>query len=123
MQLRDDVPSIFYPGHWGCFGGGIERDETPAAALCRELSEELDVGLEIGELRYFTHFSFDMQPLGYGTVGRTYYEARLTAQQASRLRLGEGAEVRTFEGEQLLAGYRVTPYDAFALWLHLRRER
>ena len=19
MQLRDDIPRIFYPGHWGCF--------------------------------------------------------------------------------------------------------
>ena len=21
MQLRDSKPEIFYPGHWGCFGG------------------------------------------------------------------------------------------------------
>src|SRR5262244_3716729 len=23
MQLRDDKPRIFYPGHWGCFGGAV----------------------------------------------------------------------------------------------------
>ena len=22
LQLRDDIELIWYPGHWGCFGGG-----------------------------------------------------------------------------------------------------
>jgi hypothetical protein len=25
LQLRDDIPRIFYPGFWGCFGGGFIR--------------------------------------------------------------------------------------------------
>ena len=28
MQLRDDIPRIFYPGHWGCFGGAVGPDES-----------------------------------------------------------------------------------------------
>ena len=27
MQLRDDLPDIWYPGHWGLFGGGIDEGE------------------------------------------------------------------------------------------------
>src|SRR5262252_4231561 len=27
MQLRDDIPRIFYPGHWGCFGGAVSAGE------------------------------------------------------------------------------------------------
>lgn len=41
MQLRDDIPSILYPGHWGLFGGAIEPGETPEAAMRRELDEEI----------------------------------------------------------------------------------
>ena len=28
MQLRDQKPGIFYPGHWGLFGGGIDPGES-----------------------------------------------------------------------------------------------
>jgi 8-oxo-dGTP pyrophosphatase MutT (NUDIX family) len=42
LQLRDDIPNIRYPGHWGLFGGHLEPEETPEAALIRELLEEID---------------------------------------------------------------------------------
>ncbi len=42
MQLRDDLPNIIYPGHWGLFGGHLEPGETPEAALKRELLEEIN---------------------------------------------------------------------------------
>ena len=41
LQLRDDIPNIAYPGHWGLFGGHIERDESPEIAIVRELQEEI----------------------------------------------------------------------------------
>ncbi|MBD2081183.1 NUDIX hydrolase [Leptolyngbya sp. FACHB-17] len=41
LQLRDNVPNIAYPGHWGLFGGHIEADESPEVALVRELQEEI----------------------------------------------------------------------------------
>jgi len=45
IQLRDDIPGIVYPGHWGLFGGHIENNETPEEALKRELIEE--IGYEV----------------------------------------------------------------------------
>ena len=33
MQLRDDAPHIWYPGHWGLFGGAIDAGEDEIAAL------------------------------------------------------------------------------------------
>ncbi|RMF28412.1 MAG: NUDIX domain-containing protein [Cyanobacteria bacterium J083] len=41
MQLRDDIPSILYPGHWALFGGHIEEGESPEIAMRRELKEEI----------------------------------------------------------------------------------
>ncbi len=41
MQLRDQKAGIFYPGHWGLFGGAIDPGEAPEITLQRELTEEL----------------------------------------------------------------------------------
>src|ERR1700681_2854286 len=70
MQLRDQKPGIFYPGHWGLFGGALDPGETPEMAIRRELREEL--GLEIGPARYFTEFLFDV--LGHGHILRRFFE-------------------------------------------------
>ncbi len=42
MQLRDDVPGILYPGHWGLFGGHLETNETAETGLVREVLEEIN---------------------------------------------------------------------------------
>ena len=42
MQLRDDIPSIVYPGVWAFFGGHLELGESPEAGLRRELVEEIN---------------------------------------------------------------------------------
>jgi 8-oxo-dGTP pyrophosphatase MutT (NUDIX family) len=121
LQLRDDIEGIFYPGHWGCFGGAVERGETPREALRRELKEELE--LEVAAFEEFTRFDFDFGGLGQKSVFRIFYEVPVTVSGYSRLVLHEGAEVRAFTGAEILAEPRVTPYDAFALFLHYRRER
>ncbi|WP_404789078.1 NUDIX hydrolase [Altericista sp. CCNU0014] len=41
MQLRDPVPHIVHPGHWGMFGGHLDAGETPQEAIWRELAEEI----------------------------------------------------------------------------------
>ena len=41
LQLRDDIPNIAYPGHWGLFGGHLDSGETPMEAAERELVEEI----------------------------------------------------------------------------------
>ncbi|MBD2682803.1 MULTISPECIES: NUDIX hydrolase [Nostoc] len=45
MQLRDNIPSIRYPGHWALFGGHIEPGETPDVAVKREVLEEIGYNL------------------------------------------------------------------------------
>src|SRR4051812_3635422 len=72
VQHRDDKPEIWFPGHWGLFGGAVEPDESPEEALRRELSEEL--GIELGGFSLFTSFEFNLRPLGDSKVYRDYFE-------------------------------------------------
>jgi 8-oxo-dGTP pyrophosphatase MutT (NUDIX family) len=120
MQLRDAKEGIFFPGHWGCFGGAVEPGEGTVQAMRRELKEELE--LEPASLKRFTQFDFDFAPLGHPRMYRLYYEATVSDAAFKRLVLHEGAEMRVFDGAELLAKERVTPYDAFAIWMHLYRR-
>ena len=116
MQRRDEKDGIFYPGHWGCFGGAVEPGEAPLDALRRELREELE--LEIGAAERFTQIDFDFAPIGHGKVARVYFEARVADDAFGRLVLHEGAALAALSGAELLDGRPVTPYDAFAVWMH-----
>jgi 8-oxo-dGTP diphosphatase len=49
LQHRDNRPDVASPGFWALFGGGIDGDETPRAAIRREIREEL--ALDVTEWR------------------------------------------------------------------------
>lgn len=116
MQLRDDKPGIFYPDHWGLFGGAVEPGETPEEALRREIREEL--GFDLTEATYVTRMDFDFERLGAGRCYRLYYEVLLAAARLPGLLLGEGRLMQPLALPDLLLCKRVVPYDAFALWMY-----
>jgi 8-oxo-dGTP pyrophosphatase MutT (NUDIX family) len=121
LQHRDSFPWIWFPDHWGCFGGAVDPGEQPLDAVRRELREELE--LECGGAEYFTRFDFDLTALGAGRLHRTYYVVRVSAAQHARLVLHEGQAFDAFPGDAVGRDLRVTPYDAFALFLHHARDR
>lgn len=114
MQLRDQMPGIFYPGHWGLFGGAIEPGEAPESALRRELQEELD--LRVTRARLASEFTFTVTERG--RIVRYFYEVPYPASGLERLRLREGREMGAFRASDILTRPRLVPYDAFAIWMH-----
>lgn len=124
LQHRDANPEIFFPDHWGCFGGTVERGEKEEEALARELLEELGLRGGTAECVPFTRFDFDFEFAGCGRIFRVFYECHLPPGAESTLTLGEGQAMGLFEPPQLVDGsLRLTPYDAFALWVHINRDR
>lgn len=94
LQLRDDIPGIVFPGHWGLFGGHIEAQETPVMALQRELQEE--IGYTTPKLELFL---VDQQP----HVIRYVFQAPLEVEPAA-LVLGEGWDFDLLTPETIQQG-------------------
>jgi 8-oxo-dGTP pyrophosphatase MutT (NUDIX family) len=120
LQLRDAKPEIWYPSCWALFGGGVEPGEDPVVALKRELLEELELDIEGAE--FFARFDFDIGGLSLPRYYRNCYIVSIDRALEERLVLHEGAAKRVFREEEILALPNVAPYDAFALFLYLRRE-
>ncbi len=121
LQLRDAKPDIWYPDSWGLFGGGVEPGEDPLEALKRELREELE--LDIAGAEFFARFDFDIGGLALPRFYRNYYVVSISGAVEGRLVLREGAARRVFCAAEILALANITPYDGFALFLYLRRDR
>lgn len=121
LQLRDQKPDIFYPGHWGLFGGSVDSGEEPVTALCRELEEELN--FKAVNPTYFASFVFDLSPVGLGAFYRKCFEVPITHAEQERLELREGAEMKVFPAGEIMMLNRVVPYDSFTIWLHHEQNR
>jgi 8-oxo-dGTP diphosphatase len=124
LQLRDDKETIFFPRHWGLFGGGYEENESLEQALKRELNEELELTVADDEIRYFTRFDFDLGFAGLAPIWRNFYEIDLPESRLNTLNLHEGSAMRTFSADDIMQNrITITPYDSFALWFHINRRR
>ncbi len=96
MQLRDNIPTILYPGFWALFGGHIEPGETPEIAVVREIREEIDY-----ELQDFIKFGVFRDE----TAVRHVYAAPLNA-AITELTLNEGWDLGLVSKAELSAGER-----------------
>lgn len=96
MQLRDNIPTILYPGYWAFFGGHIEAGETPEEAVVREVLEEIDY--EMKDPKFFMTSESD-------TAIRYVFHEPLTV-ALSELTLKEGWDFDLVSVEELKQGDR-----------------
>ena len=85
-------PGVHLAGMWEFPGGKIDPDEPHAAALRRELREELDVDVEIGERVYHTMHAYDDR-----TVELYFYRCSLKGEPRPLL----GQQMRWVPREEL----------------------
>lgn len=123
LQRRDDIPRIWYPGHWGLFGGAIEPGESALDAMVRELAEEIGIELPAARFELFLRQDFALGWRDDARRERHFFSAVLAPEEIARLTLGEGAEMRWVTGEEALGELPLAPYDSFGLFLHHARRR
>ena len=97
MQLRDNIPTIPYPGYWAFFGGHIEAGETPEIAVRREIIEEISYTLPEKNHEFSR---YDSEP-----AVRHVIHAPLEV-QLDKLVLGEGWDMGLVTPEEIRCGKR-----------------
>ncbi|MBE9066762.1 NUDIX domain-containing protein [Leptolyngbya cf. ectocarpi LEGE 11479] len=99
MQLRDDLPNIIFPGHWGFFGGHLEPGEDADTGVRRELFEE--IGHVPTALTLFESTADER-------VIRHFYQGELTI-PVEQLQLNEGQDIGLCSPEDVQRGYKYAP--------------
>lgn len=122
LQLRDDREDIFFPNHWGCFGGAIEDGESRHHALIRELEEELGIDLSGAGITPATTITFLPQPDAL-PIARYYFAIPVDVDILQNIRLGEGRDAKFFDANQVQALPNLMSYDKFAIWLYQNSRR
>ena len=96
LQLRDNIPTIIYPGHWAFFGGHLEPGETAEAGVWRELKEE--IGYTPPWLKLFKQWEDE-------TVIRNVFYGPLTV-TVDQLVLSEGWDLGLWSVDDIHRGER-----------------
>jgi len=101
-----------------CFylpGGKIDEDETAAAALCREIAEELNIYLQEDELEFYTHISAPAYGEKNGVImEQDCFLADKTAEPEASAEIGE---LRYFTLNEYLAETNKAPGAVMVLEL------
>lgn len=104
--LRDDIPTIPYPGWWDMPGGGREGGESPEACVLRETREEF--GLVLGAELLAWRAVFDSPTTGGQAV---WFAARLPRSAERDIAFGdEGQGWFLMSPEAWLAHPRAIPH-------------
>ena len=122
LQKRDNIKKIFFPNHYGLFGGAIEKGEKKKTALKRELHEEIGIKFKLNRFKLFNEMKLDFRPIKYKKFIRSFYLLRLDNTEKNTIKLGEGSEMKWFNPLYAYNNLKITPYDAYVIWLYLYKK-
>lgn len=123
LQLRDDREDIFFPNHWGCFGGAMEPGEEPQHSLIRELQEELGIAFPPDAVAPFINVNFNTRADSRHATQRYFFIVKTDSKAARQIRLGEGRDFEFFTCHEVMRLANVTPYDKLAVWIYFNQSR
>ena len=116
LQLRDNIPFIETPGMWSLFGGLIEKNEDPKAAMLREIEEELCI--KVKNISFLWDCIYCRE--NGNEVLHKIYEADITSLWGKH-QLMEGQAAESFDYDQLKT-LSIPPFIQEVLARH-QRER
>lgn len=120
MQLRDDKPNILLPDHWALFGGTVDHGETAAAAMQRELVEELEFRARTVDA--FSEMVIELPFVPPRFDRMSFFAVPITLADEAAMVQHEGAGRRLFAPEALASEARVAPWDLAAVLMHARQR-
>lgn len=113
LQLRDDVPSIRFPGHWGLFGGSAEPGEALEPALIRELSEELS--FEPSKVSQMSEIFYRPAYNQNALYRKTFFVVLVMSPEIGQMIQREGQSMTLHRFEDILRLRKIIPTDLYGI--------
>lgn len=89
IQKRSNKKNIYFPQLYGVFGGGVNFNEKPLKAIKREIFEELEIKVNLAQIKYFLSLSINSRHFKNKRF-RSYYAIKITKKIFSYINLREG---------------------------------
>ena len=125
MQKRDKNKNIFFPGHWGLFGGAKNKNERYITTLKREIKEE--IGFIPNKIEHFINLTFNLKKLKKKEIQRYFYVCTVDNIYKKEIKLTEGEKYGIFSlkklKRELNSNNLFVPYDQLALWFYIYRNK
>ena len=109
LQLRDNKPDIYFPNHWGLFGGATENNESPTESIKREIFEE--ISLEINDITSFLTLTIDTS--FFDNIRKRIF-FRCDINNPDKIILREGKKYDFFEFDKI-RHLNIVPFDFAAI--------
>jgi 8-oxo-dGTP pyrophosphatase MutT (NUDIX family) len=116
MQLRSKNKKIFYPNHWGCFGGSKIKHETYLNCAAREVAEEINIKLRKNRFIFFLKLSFFLNFSKKKFIRNFFYLKIDNIKKFKKnFKLNEGSDYNFFTKSQVNNLLNTVPYDKYAI--------